>query len=325
MNIKDWIESGRAWFWRILRKILRLYVRCRFYRYQYWRRIEVDLLDEIIEQMPKKYYDLAEEELAHVRTWKENEDEEIERFTDHAIWDVPIEGESWIERYTRESATCHSRKERYVLDRLKNAELSLFRVEKRVDHFGAFVTDLLALNKNFFLWDPSLADNALSGDLMFMRVICVGGIRMIANGTAYVFEEETAAEIRGVFEREVIKPVWAGMTSAREAVRKQKAFFFRRMMEKGIPYEIYSFPGDEDDDEDEALSEEDAGKEDSHFHPHGEGLCRQCGEKHESIASNLFKGSRPYVRPGPKTGRNDPCPCGSGKKYKKCCEAINVS
>ena len=21
----------------------------------------------------------------------------------------------------------------------------------------------------------------------------------------------------------------------------------------------------------------------------------------------------------PKTGRNDPCPCGSGKKYKKCC------
>ncbi len=26
----------------------------------------------------------------------------------------------------------------------------------------------------------------------------------------------------------------------------------------------------------------------------------------------------PYVRPD-KVGRNDPCPCGSGKKYKKCC------
>ena len=26
-------------------------------------------------------------------------------------------------------------------------------------------------------------------------------------------------------------------------------------------------------------------------------------------------------REGPKTGRNDPCPCGSGKKYKKCCGA----
>ena len=28
---------------------------------------------------------------------------------------------------------------------------------------------------------------------------------------------------------------------------------------------------------------------------------------------------KPYVRPNAKIGRNDPCPCGSGKKYKKCC------
>lgn len=27
------------------------------------------------------------------------------------------------------------------------------------------------------------------------------------------------------------------------------------------------------------------------------------------------------VRAEPKVGRNDPCPCGSGKKYKKCCGA----
>jgi len=26
-----------------------------------------------------------------------------------------------------------------------------------------------------------------------------------------------------------------------------------------------------------------------------------------------------YKREDPKVGRNDPCPCGSGKKYKKCC------
>ena len=30
----------------------------------------------------------------------------------------------------------------------------------------------------------------------------------------------------------------------------------------------------------------------------------------------------PVIRPAPRhdvVGRNDPCPCGSGKKYKKCC------
>jgi uncharacterized protein YecA (UPF0149 family) len=29
----------------------------------------------------------------------------------------------------------------------------------------------------------------------------------------------------------------------------------------------------------------------------------------------------PVKRPEPKVGRNGPCPCGSGKKYKKCCGA----
>ena len=30
-------------------------------------------------------------------------------------------------------------------------------------------------------------------------------------------------------------------------------------------------------------------------------------------------GETPIVREEPKIGRNDPCPCGSGKKFKKCC------
>ena len=33
------------------------------------------------------------------------------------------------------------------------------------------------------------------------------------------------------------------------------------------------------------------------------------------------EGPRKPVRKGPKVGRNDPCPCGSGKKYKYCCGA----
>ena len=30
-------------------------------------------------------------------------------------------------------------------------------------------------------------------------------------------------------------------------------------------------------------------------------------------------GAEQFRRETPKVGRNDPCPCGSGKKYKKCC------
>ena len=31
-----------------------------------------------------------------------------------------------------------------------------------------------------------------------------------------------------------------------------------------------------------------------------------------------------FVRAQPKVGRNEPCPCGSGKKYKQCCGRIGV-
>jgi Protein of unknown function (DUF1186)/SEC-C motif len=36
-------------------------------------------------------------------------------------------------------------------------------------------------------------------------------------------------------------------------------------------------------------------------------------------------GSSPYRRATPKVGRNDPCPCGSGKKYKKCCVSASTN
>ena len=37
-----------------------------------------------------------------------------------------------------------------------------------------------------------------------------------------------------------------------------------------------------------------------------------------SEAAEAVSKAKP-IRSGPKVGRNDPCPCGSGKKYKQCC------
>jgi preprotein translocase subunit SecA len=43
---------------------------------------------------------------------------------------------------------------------------------------------------------------------------------------------------------------------------------------------------------------------------------RALREAFDEAASGKRK---PITRPGSKIGRNDPCPCGSGKKYKQCC------
>jgi preprotein translocase subunit SecA len=67
---------------------------------------------------------------------------------------------------------------------------------------------------------------------------------------------------------------------------------------------------------------------------------REALEREKAAASNLHdeaaaegrqpKGAtapgadgRPLRRQGPKVGRNDPCPCGSGKKYKQCCGKLS--
>ena len=41
-------------------------------------------------------------------------------------------------------------------------------------------------------------------------------------------------------------------------------------------------------------------------------------DKRRDIAK-AYRTSGIYVREGARVGRNDPCPCGSGKKYKNCC------
>ena len=47
--------------------------------------------------------------------------------------------------------------------------------------------------------------------------------------------------------------------------------------------------------------------------------ARLTNEEEDVEDGNNHGHTETYVRPTPKIGRNDPCPCGSGKKYKKCC------
>ncbi|MDD4976674.1 MAG: SEC-C metal-binding domain-containing protein [Bacteriovorax sp.] len=50
-------------------------------------------------------------------------------------------------------------------------------------------------------------------------------------------------------------------------------------------------------------------KGEQHEHIHGP----SCSHGHQHTLL------RPITREAPKVGRNDPCPCGSQKKFKKCC------
>jgi len=57
----------------------------------------------------------------------------------------------------------------------------------------------------------------------------------------------------------------------------------------------------------------------SHNHDHGDDCG--CGHDHHHHGHHHHAPGVTYQRSAPKVGRNDACPCGSGKKYKKCCLA----
>jgi HEAT repeat protein len=71
------------------------------------------------------------------------------------------------------------------------------------------------------------------------------------------------------------------------------------------------YPDDEDYlDDEEYPGEEDWDDEDNRDEDEGFGHTPYPGP---------YEPMEPYRRPTPKIGRNEPCPCGSGRKYKKCC------
>lgn len=58
----------------------------------------------------------------------------------------------------------------------------------------------------------------------------------------------------------------------------------------------------------------------------GDPVCRKCGAwwipEYGSVepgTAEARKAHKGLQRTAPKIGRNDHCPCGSGKKFKKCC------
>jgi preprotein translocase subunit SecA len=61
-------------------------------------------------------------------------------------------------------------------------------------------------------------------------------------------------------------------------------------------------------------------------HPEAQGLEQSHAQQERAANTPVGGPARPATvrRSQPKVGRNDPCPCGSGKKYKHCCGAAGA-
>jgi preprotein translocase subunit SecA len=72
-------------------------------------------------------------------------------------------------------------------------------------------------------------------------------------------------------------------------------------------------------DDVERMEKQRRSQETQHQYQHAQ-VADMAGEEKDQQSSTDT--SKPVIRSTPKVGRNSPCPCGSGKKYKQCCGKI---
>ncbi len=97
---------------------------------------------------------------------------------------------------------------------------------------------------------------------------------------------------------------------------KREAFELFAEMLEGIKFEVISLLSKvqvRDSEDVDAVEEQRRREAQAH------GVQYQHEQESAMPANQQEEAHTPYKREGEKVGRNEPCPCGSGKKYKQCC------
>ena len=126
----------------------------------------------------------------------------------------------------------------------------------------------------------------------------------MVNAACDLYPEELVEEIQQAYDRGLVDPNDVSFPEVEEILKlgKEKTLEDTLKYQKGLIGNVIDETGwwacfREYDEEEDGLDMDPFEVEDDFYSPT----------------------VKTVVRPGPKIGRNDLCPCGSGKKYKKCC------
>ncbi len=102
----------------------------------------------------------------------------------------------------------------------------------------------------------------------------------------------------------------------RESTEMFKSFLQEVMFETVKVLSLVQIEGSKDVDEFDEQTVAERPKDLEATHPEAAGMASTSNATPEK---EVQSGDTTFKRETPKVGRNDPCPCGSGKKYKQCC------
>ena len=257
-------------------------------RYQHLRQATRPITNQLIGTLSKKAMQEAGEKLGILRdgVLVFGSEDETAVLMDYCLFDFREQGMNAIERRLVQDPPPADSEELLILQGLRNARYSLFIVEAIQPGVGLHLRDLLT-DVTIFIVDINFSNSAQEGLVLAARIVTIDGINM-TTGASLPVAVIPASEMKEFVHRYLPQiRALAGQKESPEQASELAATIIQACLRDGASSRVrYAEPGEKVERE-------------------------PLTTRHSAWESAA--GARPRV------GRNDPCPCGSGKKFKHCC------
>ena len=250
-------------------------------RYKRLRHASFELNKVLLDFAPKQAIEHAGRKLGlwHKGTLVFGKEDEVNVLMDYVIYDCYEDGANAVDRYIRERPPAPGSDEQKVLRAEQQAFYTVVLVEEVLKGLGVRVHDLL-MDRRFLLADIGFSQTAVEGLVLATRLIPFEDFVMTA-GAALPLDADALA---GVASNVIAGNLGDGVGAFADMTKERKADVTAAIIRLAL--EADASASIEYADVDEA---------------------------------GAYAPTAPVINASPKVGRNDPCPCGSGKKYKRCC------
>jgi len=262
-------------------------------RYKRLRKVGRELNNRIFETLSRE---AIEQTARRLGMWRDGTlvletQDEMSVLMDHAIHGYFEDGRNAVDRYVEAHPPQPASDEAAVLWAARQAFFAIPKVEEVVPGVGVWARDLLR-DERFLLVDMGLSQSAVEGGVLATRLLPFERFVM-TSGAALPASSEC---LRAVIEYLEGMEIETDAEGYLRPTRQQEAETGLEITRIFLEEHASSYIGYQDVDE-------------------------QASPASGSLDSLAARPARlePIAGGREKVGRNDPCPCGSGKKYKKCC------
>lgn len=281
-------------------------------RYEPFRALSTRVNHKLVERISREVLTQGAKKLGlfHGGTLVFDSETDMDILMDFCIHSMLRSGRNLVDECLEENRAAFAKTELEVLEAMQAARYAILIPDRVERGYGVYCRDATASplgSRPLFLADRMLSQNNVSSLTLATRIIPVDDF-YITGGAGMPLVSGAAKEVRraltGWYQRpSATLPGGAdGLRTREEDAELASVLVPLLLRHQGSSEIAYAGPGD-----DPAKLMAAKGRE-----------YRADDGDFDNELVDATAPSEPYRR-GPKVGRNDPCPCGSGLKHKKCC------